>query len=320
MEVAIRTFLALVLVLMTAGCGTASLAAEMPERQISQGSDDAEEDYAPSTVVNNTPLWACCICPASGEICHITGAGFRFTDVRIPRGATIDSAWLSILPFIFTNADIACTVYCEDVDDCSTFVEGNMHNVSNRTRTADKVIWCKKGAGSSWFGSCNLAGVVEEVVNRPGWSAGNALAFILIPGDSAGEWRSNLQLQGWELADHSYGAKFNCIYTTSDACSDTEEVTLNQREFSLFPNSPNPFNQSTNLRFSLQSPGFVNLDIFDLLGRKVRTLIAGYLRSGSGSAVWDGKDDSGEEVSSGIYFSRIRFRDSSQTSKLLLLK
>ena len=151
----------------------------MPERQISQGLDDAEEDVIPSTVSDNQPLWACCACPASADTCHITGTGLRFTDAQIPQGAVIDSAWLTIIPFIVTNDDIACTVYCERVDDCSTFVSGNHHNISNRTRTTNKVMWYKRGAGWRWVNSCKLACIVQEVVNRSGWSCGNALTFVL---------------------------------------------------------------------------------------------------------------------------------------------
>jgi hypothetical protein len=315
-----KKILVLMLTLAAFCLGNHCLAVNMPERQISHGSDDSEEDFAPSTVVNNTPLWACCTCPIPGGNCYITGTGLRFTDVQIPQGAIIDSAWLTIMPFIITNDDIACTVYCENVDNCTTYVEANFHNVSNRTRTASRVIWQKRNAGSNWISSCNLADVVEEVVNRPGWIAGNALGFILIPGDSAGEWQCNLQLQAWELMDHSYGAKFNCIYTAPSSCPDTAETDILQKGFSLLQNYPNPFNESTKIRFSLQQPGFVSLQIFDLLGRKVRTLVSGHQTQGVKYAIWDGRDDYGKGVSSGIYFYRIEFENSNKTNKLLLLK
>jgi hypothetical protein len=307
-----------VLIVLLVGCGDLAQAESMPERQISEGSDDAEEDVIPSTVTYNNPLWACCNCPASGYLCHITGAGLRFTDVQIPQGAAIDSAWLTILPFIITNDDIACTVYCEDVDNCTTFVTANFHNVSNRDRTSSKITWCQRDAGSDWVSSCNLADVVREVVNRPGWVPGNALAFILIPGDSAGEWRSNLQFQAWEIMDHSYGAKFNCIYTSSD--SPDEEEIVGPIKVALSQNHPNPFNQETEIEFALASPGLVSLDIFDLLGRKVRCLVSEHLSSGSKWVLWDGKNDSGTDVSSGIYFCRMKVGGSTETKKLVLLK
>jgi hypothetical protein len=309
--------LTILLVMTSFGLFNLAQADRMPERQISQGSDDAEEDIIPSTVVENGPLWACCACPAAKDTCHITGTGLRFIDVQIPQGATIDSAWLTIMPFIITNDDIACTVYCENVDNCTTFVTAGHHDISNRTRTAGKVIWYQRNAGENWMNSCNLAEMVQEVVNRPGWSSGNALAFILIPGDSAGQWYDNLQLQAWELMDHSWGAKFNCVYTASDV---SEESAAQPEDFTLWQNQPNPFNQSTEIQFSLQHSGFVSLDVFDLLGRRVRTLVTQSLPAGHRSVQWDGKNDFGKEVGSGVYFYRMKVGGITQTKKLVLLK
>ena len=91
-------------------------------------------------------------------------------------------------------------------------------------------------------------------------------------------------------------------------------------EFSLSQNYPNPFNLSTKIEFTLVKPGFVSLNIYDILGRKVRTLVSEYLSSGYKSVLWDGKNDSGNEVASGIYFYQMKARDFSETKKLLLLK
>jgi hypothetical protein len=292
----------------------------MPERQISLGSDDAEEDVAPSTVVDNSPLWVCCDCPASDYICHITGTGLRFTDVQIPQGAVIDSAWLTVLPFITANDDVACTVYCEDEDNCTTFLQGNFHDVSNRARTSAKVIWYGRSLGSDWINSCNLADIVQEVVDRPGWFSGSTLAFILIPGDSAGEWRSNLQVQAWELMDHNYGAKLNCIYSGSDAVPDTAGPFAAHTDCVFLQNHPNPFNQTTVIEFILGRPDLVNLDVFDLRGRKVRTLVSERLHSGLTSVHWKGDDASGKSVASGIYFCRMRVGGFQKTEKLVVLK
>jgi hypothetical protein len=99
-------------------------------------------------------------------------------------------------------------------------------------------------------------------------------------------------------------------------------------EFTLFQNHPNPFNQTTKIEFSLANSGFVSLSIYDPLGRKVRTLASERLASGYKSVLWDGKNDSGEDVASGIYFYRIKVEDPadggvgdfSQIKKLVLLK
>jgi hypothetical protein len=315
-----RSFLTLAFIVACLNWVPAARAMQMPERQICQGTDDAEEDVIPSTVTENTPLWACCVCPASGYVCHITGAGLRFTDAQIPRGATIDSAWLSVLPFISSNDDVACTVYCEAVDNCTTFVTCNQHNISNRTRTQSKALWIKRAAGSDWVESCNLASLVQEVVNLPDWSFGNALAFILIPGDSAGQWRSDLQFQGWELMNHVYGAKFNCIYAASDACPDTSSTNSAPREFDSFRSYPNPFNPTTQIAFVLDHQQHVTVELFDVLGRRVRRLVCGNMPVGHHSIRWDGRDEVGQNVCSGIYFCRMTVGNATVTKKLVLLK
>ncbi len=87
---------------------------------------------------------------------------------------------------------------------------------------------------------------------------------------------------------------------------------------------PNPSNPSTTIRYSLQEKGLVALIIYDVLGRRVRTLVSGEMGSGSHSIVWDGMDDHGKIVASGVYFVRLVARSKGGvkqfTSKILMLK
>jgi len=91
-------------------------------------------------------------------------------------------------------------------------------------------------------------------------------------------------------------------------------------EFTLSQNYPNPFNRSTKIEFTLPNSGFVSLNIYDLLGRKVKNLVSENLTSGYKSVFWDGKDNFGKEVASGIYFYQLKIGDFSQAKKLVLLK
>ena len=91
-------------------------------------------------------------------------------------------------------------------------------------------------------------------------------------------------------------------------------------EFTLFQNHPNPFNQTTKIEFTLAKSGFVTLTIYDLLGRKLRTLVSEPVSAGYKSVLWDGKNDSGKNVASGVYFYRLKAGDSSETKTLVLLK
>jgi len=91
-------------------------------------------------------------------------------------------------------------------------------------------------------------------------------------------------------------------------------------EFVLSQNYPNPFNPETRIRFSLPSPANARLEIIDLLGRPIRTLVDGKLSAGSHSIIWDGRKQSGEPAVSGVYVYRLRAEGFEQSRKLLLLK
>jgi len=83
---------------------------------------------------------------------------------------------------------------------------------------------------------------------------------------------------------------------------------------------PNPCNPSATIVFSLPDAGRAKLAVFDAQGRLVRTLIDGALAGGSHSVVWNGTNESGGRVGSGVYFYRITANKRSDTKKILLLR
>ena len=83
---------------------------------------------------------------------------------------------------------------------------------------------------------------------------------------------------------------------------------------------PNPFNSSVTISFTLPHDGEAAVTIYDISGRKVRSLGGGILKAGENSVVWDGADDGGVPLSSGIYFYRINCDNQGVTSKITLLR
>jgi hypothetical protein len=84
---------------------------------------------------------------------------------------------------------------------------------------------------------------------------------------------------------------------------------------------PNPFNPSTTISFSVtQTSSFVTLEIFNIKGQKVKQLVSDQLSAGQHSVVWDGKDEIGKSVSSGIYFCKLKCGEVIQTKRMLMLK
>ena len=84
--------------------------------------------------------------------------------------------------------------------------------------------------------------------------------------------------------------------------------------------SPNPFNPSVVLTYSLPKRGLVSLDVFDVNGRLVRRLVSGEMPEGIHTATWNAEDESGARMSSGVYFARFRFEGVAETRKMLLIK
>jgi hypothetical protein len=90
--------------------------------------------------------------------------------------------------------------------------------------------------------------------------------------------------------------------------------------YTLEQNYPNPFNASTVVRFSIPHDGRVRLEVFNILGRKVRTLLDDFKPLGLYAVDWDGTDDNGTPVSTGVYLYRIQTADYAKTRSMLLLK
>jgi len=91
-------------------------------------------------------------------------------------------------------------------------------------------------------------------------------------------------------------------------------------EFELYQNYPNPFNSSTTFTFDLPEEGYANLVIYNILGQRVRTLFSQMLPAGHHRIIWDSKNQAGDAVSSGIYFSLLNQGEMAKVKKLLLLK
>lgn len=97
--------------------------------------------------------------------------------------------------------------------------------------------------------------------------------------------------------------------------------TVVTAEFALQDNYPNPFNPSTTISFSVAFESPVTLEIYNITGEKVRTLLDNQVyRQGTASVVWDGRNDYGEAVSSGMYISRLVTQGGIMTRKMMMVK
>ena len=114
----------------------------------------------------------------------------------------------------------------------------------------------------------------------------------------------------------------NDLYFDASAFTGVENEWVEQfvPEFSLRQNYPNPFNPSTEIELEIRRNGWVNLEIYNILGQKVRQLLTDHLEKGHHRITWDGKDDRGKDLANGVYFYRLQAGDFTDTKKMILLK
>jgi M6 family metalloprotease-like protein len=136
----------------------------------------------------------------------------------------------------------------------------------------------------------------------------------------------------------------NWLRGSSDVFDGEEEFVSLPKTIELHQNFPNPFNPVTSIRYSVgsgqrkaadggvvssevegqktmdNSPSHLTLKIYNILGQKVRTLVDEPISAGNYEVIWDGRDQNGKEVSSGIYFYQLKAKEYSETKKMILLK
>ena len=102
--------------------------------------------------------------------------------------------------------------------------------------------------------------------------------------------------------------------------TDNEVSQITPSVFTLAQNYPNPFNPSTSINFTLDRNADINLSIYNMLGQKVRTLAEGSKNAGSHTLQWNGLDDAGQSVSTGIYLYKLTSGSKSITKKMAFMK
>lgn len=141
---------------------------------------------------------------------------------------------------------------------------------------------------------------------------------ILFVGDGFSQLVGVSRVSFLTILNYSGSASEEFTNTTSGVELVDNDIIPNN--FALSQNYPNPFNPSTKIDFTIPNKAHVRLDIYNLLGREVATLINSKLAAGNYVVDWDGRDNKGVNVASGIYFYRMASDDYSESKKMILLK
>ena len=110
------------------------------------------------------------------------------------------------------------------------------------------------------------------------------------------------------------------IKTDSEGNLSTQTTIELPIKFTLYQSYPNPFNPITTIHYDLPNDGFVNIVIYDMLGREVNTLVQEFQTAGFKSVQWDGSNSMGRPVSAGVYLYQIQAGEFVQIKKMVLLK
>ncbi|GEM_PF-1413161 len=161
----------------------------------------------------------------------------------------------------------------------------------------------------------NLAGRFQSEFNcHAGFAFGVPKAIVASDFDIDG--RTDIAVAGFGAASDTVFV----LYNFGGGITTVADIRQAPERFSLSQNYPNPFNPSTTIRYQLLTNSEVSLTIYNMLGQRVKTLVQAKQPAGSYTVQWNGANDAGTPVASGVYFYRLRAGDFAGTRKLLLVR
>ena len=195
---------------------------------------------------------------------------------------------------------------------------------SNFTITPGNIVYVADGNSTALYAydAINLEIIYDST--NPFTPGGTMVAangeFLAVLG---GEWGQNFTVKTYDFEENLLNEYTVGLYATDIKIYDTGTGANNNvlpKTAELYQNYPNPFNPTTTIEFNLAEETIVSLNIHNLKGQKVRTLIDEQKPAGKHTTVWNGENNSGKPVSSGVYFYKLNTRDFQQIKKMVLLK
>ncbi len=249
---------------------------------------------------------------------------------------TPDTCWVERLEMVPPNSQIVVNVYLTNDEAIGGFAVPLVFpdTVTNLDITCDSVSFVGTRSSGLIYGSDSTSVDNDKnkvvafaffVVTIPAGTG--SIAKIYFSTGSAWDSTQSVPIDtsfwpptsGYEFST-DLGASFYPIFLKGALEVREVNAPATPKVFSLSQNYPNPFNPKTVIRFGLPKDSWVNLDIYNVLGQRVRALVDERLSAGMKEVEWDGKDDKGFEVSSGIYFYKIKAGDFSDIKKMVMLK
>jgi hypothetical protein len=277
--------------------------------QVSSTSDDAEEHGDESVDFNSSDLEL--VKDGDRGDQHV---GMRFKNIKIPQGAEITNAYIQFTTDEVSEGDCSLIIKGEAADNALAFSEENK-NISDRQTTSSTVTWnpedwMTEKESDAKQKTPDIKSIIQEIVNRSGWSSGNSLAIIV-----TGSGKRTAESDDGSAEE---APKLHIEYGIATIAENKDIVTI-PNTFNL-KNYPNPFNPSTKIEFGLPEAGNVKIIIYDMRGREVAIIADGFYPAGKYNCIWEAKGDNGALLPSGLYIAVINSGSFKKNIKLLLIK
>jgi hypothetical protein len=133
------------------------------------------------------------------------------------------------------------------------------------------------------------------------------------------DYKDNAAVDGYDWRMYGHDIRRSHRWYNTPTSVDEEDLGLPTR-FELSQNYPNPFNPETRINYSIAESGNVSLTVYNIIGQEVVRLVDAQQAAGRYEVTWDGSSNSGEKVSSGIYFYRLNTDNNFAIKKMLLMK
>jgi len=226
---------------------------------------------------------------------------------------------------------------CEYIADTNKVYDGFTHDLKYTFPAGSYLDWDNAhelvNPGGHWkHTDYNLDGKRDLIINQDDTFmvfdvVNNAILFELShPGESI-HFENLIDIDGdsgVELVLTAYISSNiykTYIYSTPIITSVLGESNVHSpKEYRLKQNFPNPFNPSTTIRYSITSPEYVSIKVYDVSGQLVKEITKDHNQAGEYEVVWDGKNKFGKRVSSGTYFYQLSVGDYVEAKKMILLK
>jgi hypothetical protein len=260
------------------------------------------------------------------EAAHTGTHSLKF---NMPVGrATPHDGWVAIRPMMFADLNPGGSVMNDgDSLQLSVWVKGTALWPDSAAKYGD---WAVGLSRTFYASNDNHSGYVSI-------PSGNTDYTFAFPSATQFDWtKYNLGVRvpsgkgakAMQIGLHVFNRFIGTVYfddlTVTDLGGPATGVAANKdnlpKQYELLQNYPNPFNPTTNIRYALPRESHVTLIIYNLLGQKVRVLVDNVRSAGSYEVSWDGRDEGGNSVGSGMYFYRLETGQAAIVKKMLMLK